>query len=342
MIAACTKEYFLLNNLFFMMIVFSIGLTLNLVLLSDRQSPVYEGFPLLLKDLSKNDFILDEFIVFIGLTVFIFHLLGMIFLPQFCMAWCLRIPNRFPGFEIHLSRCAYCILMFFILPATAVFVICLLGECWNVTLFHNYEVDFDVSKSDPVWNKIQYTFECCGQYNHTDWGSRIPRSCCKDTSDTCNETTAYKKGCHPFIKEIFADALRSKTIPLQFFYLTSLGCILLLFCYMLNFVFHKCFNCQPEYQNGRPREDDVEAVSLEAHVENDDESDDQLLEDLAQNVDEDHNARPRENDDNEAVSVEDHDDKQGDEDESDEQLLEDFVQNVDDDHDTELLLDNLE
>ena len=235
-------------------------------------------------------------------------LLGVISMGQFLYYCCLRAfsgntDTHDPRIKHSCSRCIYFSMMLSVLPLTVVLLMCQLMMFWDVTLFYNCEVNFSFSQLDPVWNKIQYTFECCGQYNYTDWGRSIPRSCCKDPCHGCNASTAFKKGCHPFIKEMFADALRSRTLPLQLVYLISQIMTLKLFHHMLKIVFPKCFSHQNSYDN--QTEDDVEAVSVEDHTENDGELEDEI-EDVG-------------------------------DDESDGQLLEDFAQNADDDQDTELL-----
>ncbi len=275
--------------------------------------PVWEGFPLLPSGLTGDVYFIyaSLFTVVTSLLIwFIGGLLGTISLGQFLYYSCLRVfsgntNSHDPRIKHSCSRCIYCSVVFLVIPLTVMLLIYQLIVCWDITLLYDSEDGLGIGPMDPVWDKIQYTFECCGMYNYTYWGS-IPASCCKDVCHGCNASNAFKKGCHSFINEMFANALRSRTIPLQLFYVTSLVLIIPLFYHMLKFVFPKCFSGQNGNLNDNLREHDIEAVSVEDHVENDDEQED--------------------------------DDEEDEDDESLEQLMEDFVQNVDDDQDTELLI----
>ncbi|XP_041855577.1 leukocyte surface antigen CD53 [Melanotaenia boesemani] len=49
------------------------------------------------------------------------------------------------------------------------------------------------STSLTDWDMVQDTFDCCGIYNSTDWGTPVPKSCCKDD---CQGGPKYKSvGC---------------------------------------------------------------------------------------------------------------------------------------------------
>ncbi len=235
MITALAKQHFLIA---FMTCVYSVGLSLILPFFFQWPYPVWDGFPLLPSDLSTmgtDSTIFTQVIPLVTLIWSIGGLLGVISLGQFLYYNCLRIfsgnANTHDSRIKHsCTRCTYCFMMMLVLPLTAVLLIYELIVCWDVTLVYNCEVDFvESSQTDPVWNKIQYTFECCGQYNYTDWGGRIPGNCCKDTCKTCDASNAFKKGCLPFINKMFADALRSRTIPLQLLYVVSLAMVLFLF-----------------------------------------------------------------------------------------------------------------
>ena len=224
-------------------------------------------------------------------------LLGIISLFQSVYYECLTISSNYvsyhdPRIKQSCSKCTYCSMLMFVLPSTLVLLIYHVIVFWDVSLLYTCEVDFHSSQFDAAWDKIQHTFECCGQHNYTDWGGQIPGSCCKNYCNGCNESNAFQKGCLPFIKKIFTDALRSETIPLQFLFVMSIIFIILMFRHMLKFVFPKCFSRQQGNYYDDPREDDIEAVSVEEHVENEedendeeDEDDEQLLEDFTQNVD---------------------------------------------------------
>ncbi len=275
----------------------------------DQLDKTLEGFPLLPRDLVEDRFLfMGAFYLatVIWSVVGLFGVTSLCLFLYYCFLWIFsrNTDSHDPRIKDSCSRCRYCYLMSAVFPLTVLMLVYQLIVCWDVTLL--YSCDYSFSKYDPVWDKIQYTFECCGQYNYTDWGGNIPASCCKDPCHGCTASNAFKKGCHPFIKDLFVDALKSRTIPLQIFHLASIALVILLFRHMLRFVFPKCFSGRHDHRENELREDDIEAVSVEDHVENEYELEDEI-------EDEDH--------------------------ESDEQLLEDFVQNIDEDQDTELLLD---
>ncbi len=306
MVTALTKQHFLIA---FVTCVHSIAVSLT-SMLCFYVYPLWEGFPLLPSDLSDEAYFVHDTVGILMLIWAIGGLFGIISLAQFLYYSCIRVfsgntNSHDPRIKHSCSRCIYCSVVFSVIPLTVTLLIYLLIVCWDVTLLYNIEVNIYGTAMD-VYDKIQYTFECCGQYNYTDWGGMIPGSCCKDHCNSCNASNAFKRGCHPFINEMYMYALRSTTIPLQLFYVISLALSIPLFYHMSKFVFQKRLIGQNGNINDNPREDNIEAVSVEDHAENDDEHED---------------------------------DEDEEDDESDEQLLEDFVQNVDENEDTALLLD---
>ncbi|XP_029916674.1 leukocyte surface antigen CD53-like [Myripristis murdjan] len=62
------------------------------------------------------------------------------------------------------------------------------------------------------WDLVQNWFDCCGIYNHTDWGYRVPQSCCK-TESCASQNPAYKEqGCLTKMKNVFEDNFLSTGI----------------------------------------------------------------------------------------------------------------------------------
>ncbi|XP_040010817.1 leukocyte surface antigen CD53-like [Xiphias gladius] len=54
------------------------------------------------------------------------------------------------------------------------------------------------------WDLIQRRFECCGVNNATDWGDRVPPSCCPE--NCANMTLSYaRKGCLVKLKAWFEE-----------------------------------------------------------------------------------------------------------------------------------------
>ncbi|CAN9512786.1 unnamed protein product [Ophioblennius macclurei] len=50
------------------------------------------------------------------------------------------------------------------------------------------------------WDLVQQTFDCCGVTNSSDWGDKVPNSCCLDNCSTYRE-----KGCLEKLKNWFED-----------------------------------------------------------------------------------------------------------------------------------------
>ncbi len=260
MITALTKQHFLIA---FLICVHSIVVSL-ILLICFSNNRVWEGFPLLPNEpkYEPGCHIINSVVVMIlVLTWAIGGLFGVISLTQFLYYSCLRAfsgnaNSHDPRIKYSCSRCIYCSVVLTVIPLTAVLLIFQLIVCWNVTLLYSCEGEY---LNQNVLNKIQYTFECCGQYNYTEWGRNIPASCCKDPCHGCNASNAFKRGCHPFIKEMYTYALRSTTIPLQLFYLISLALVIPLFYHMLKFVFIGCFIGQTGNINDSLREHNIEA-----------------------------------------------------------------------------------
>ncbi len=303
MLAACSRQHFLIA---FMCCVYSIGLSLISMFFCISESfgisPILGHYPLLPNDLSDElSYGSPWVIILLIITWVMAGLLGIISLCQFVYYNCLpifsgNVSHHDPRMKDSCTKCTYFFMVISVLPVALMLLIYQIIFCWDVTLIFSCEVDFHYSQIDHAWNKIQYTFECCGQHNYTDWGGQIPGSCCKDLCNACNETNAFKKGCHPFIKEIVRDLIRSKTMPLQFVLVMSLIFIILVFRHMFTFVFQKCFSRQHKNDHETLREDDIEAVPVEEHMENEEDSendgededdDEQLLEDVVQNIDDD-------------------------------------------------------
>ncbi len=307
MLATCSKQHFLIA---FICCVLSIALTLIYLFCfmskSIGKSPIWDHYPLLPNDLSDDLSFGNPGVIPLLIIIWVVAgLFGIISLCQFVYYNCLpifsgNVSHHDPRMKESCSKCTFCFMVMSVLPTALVLLIYQIIFCWDVTLLFGCEVDFHSSQYDPAWDKIQYTFECCGQYNYTDWGGKIPGSCCKDSCNACNESNAFKRGCHPFIQEIVGDVLRSSTLPLQFVFVMSLIFIILMFRHMLEVVFPKCFSRQQGNYYDDPREDDIEAVSVEERVENDNEEDDendgededdddQSLEDVVQNIDDEDN-----------------------------------------------------
>lgn len=53
------------------------------------------------------------------------------------------------------------------------------------------------------WDPVQQTFECCGVHNASDWGDKIPNSCCKTGS--CTGSNMYTQGCMDKLKKWFEE-----------------------------------------------------------------------------------------------------------------------------------------
>ncbi|XP_071338005.1 leukocyte surface antigen CD53-like [Trachinotus anak] len=54
------------------------------------------------------------------------------------------------------------------------------------------------------WDVVQTQFECCGVNNVTDWGNKVPSSCCKTTCDT-TQPIYWKTGCLDRLRTLFED-----------------------------------------------------------------------------------------------------------------------------------------
>ncbi|XP_032434056.1 leukocyte surface antigen CD53 [Xiphophorus hellerii] len=55
------------------------------------------------------------------------------------------------------------------------------------------------------WDIVQNTFKCCGVYNVSDWGNKIPESCCVETPCSSRHDLEYKEGCLKKLKEWFEE-----------------------------------------------------------------------------------------------------------------------------------------
>uniref|UniRef100_A0A3Q0RU13 Tetraspanin n=1 Tax=Amphilophus citrinellus TaxID=61819 RepID=A0A3Q0RU13_AMPCI len=54
------------------------------------------------------------------------------------------------------------------------------------------------------WDLVQTTFECCGVKNATDWGEKVPESCCSSKC-TGSKTDYWPTGCLSKMKNSFED-----------------------------------------------------------------------------------------------------------------------------------------
>ncbi|KAM8864967.1 leukocyte surface antigen CD53-like [Synchiropus picturatus] len=57
---------------------------------------------------------------------------------------------------------------------------------------------------DSEWDLLQKEFQCCGIYNHTDWGDRVPKSCCLKTC-SIPQPPFKKEGCLEVTKRWFEE-----------------------------------------------------------------------------------------------------------------------------------------
>ncbi|CAJ1068741.1 leukocyte surface antigen CD53 [Xyrichtys novacula] len=53
------------------------------------------------------------------------------------------------------------------------------------------------------WDLLQTQLKCCGVLNVTDWGDRVPKSCCADKCDT--PRPSYHKGCVEVMQNFFEE-----------------------------------------------------------------------------------------------------------------------------------------
>ncbi|XP_018524062.1 leukocyte surface antigen CD53 [Lates calcarifer] len=54
------------------------------------------------------------------------------------------------------------------------------------------------------WNLIQTKFDCCGVDNVTDWGDKVPESCCKEICNA-SDPKYREKGCLVKLKTMFEE-----------------------------------------------------------------------------------------------------------------------------------------
>ncbi|XP_029960590.1 leukocyte surface antigen CD53-like [Salarias fasciatus] len=52
------------------------------------------------------------------------------------------------------------------------------------------------------WDLVQGMLDCCGVKNVSDWGSQVPKSCCKDQCNT-SQPVYREKGCWSSLKDWF-------------------------------------------------------------------------------------------------------------------------------------------
>lgn len=61
-----------------------------------------------------------------------------------------------------------------------------------------------------AWNFAQKTLKCCGVNNSTDWGTRVPESCCDGICQT--PPKYFKQGCFETLKNFFEENFLSTGI----------------------------------------------------------------------------------------------------------------------------------
>ncbi|XP_072109410.1 leukocyte surface antigen CD53-like [Mobula birostris] len=61
--------------------------------------------------------------------------------------------------------------------------------------------DLQTRNNTELWDEIQEKLQCCGVVNSTDWGNKIPDSCCREKS--CNSKNYFSKGCYGLIRDWF-------------------------------------------------------------------------------------------------------------------------------------------
>ncbi|XP_073323344.1 leukocyte surface antigen CD53 [Pagrus major] len=54
------------------------------------------------------------------------------------------------------------------------------------------------------WDLVQTQLDCCGVTNATDWGEKVPKSCCKSNCETQNPQYR-EKGCLVTLKNLFEE-----------------------------------------------------------------------------------------------------------------------------------------
>ncbi|XP_076587065.1 leukocyte surface antigen CD53 [Chaetodon auriga] len=54
------------------------------------------------------------------------------------------------------------------------------------------------------WDLVQVQFDCCGVRNKSDWGDKVPKSCCKSECET-PEPKYRDKGCLTTLKTLFEE-----------------------------------------------------------------------------------------------------------------------------------------
>eukprot|EP00088_Acartia_fossae_P002135 TRINITY_DN1083_c0_g1_i1.p1 TRINITY_DN1083_c0_g1~~TRINITY_DN1083_c0_g1_i1.p1 ORF type:complete len:244 (-),score=82.06 TRINITY_DN1083_c0_g1_i1:403-1134(-) len=57
-----------------------------------------------------------------------------------------------------------------------------------------------------TWDAVQVDFKCCGVTSYTDWtnaGNSVPKSCCKNGQDTCEQKDYFQAGCLALLEDTF-------------------------------------------------------------------------------------------------------------------------------------------
>ncbi|XP_062899760.1 leukocyte surface antigen CD53-like isoform X1 [Mobula hypostoma] len=61
--------------------------------------------------------------------------------------------------------------------------------------------ELQTRNNTELWDEIQERLKCCGVVNSTDWGNKIPESCC--SVKPCTSKNYFSKGCYGLIRDWF-------------------------------------------------------------------------------------------------------------------------------------------
>uniref|UniRef100_A0A3Q3SJC4 Tetraspanin n=1 Tax=Mastacembelus armatus TaxID=205130 RepID=A0A3Q3SJC4_9TELE len=97
-----------------------------------------------------------------------------------------------------------CLLLTFFLLLFLLMLVELTAAC--LLLMYEAKVGSHQSPFTPSWKFIRCDLDCCGVENVTDWGEKVPESCCKNN---CTTNRVYRNkvdtGCLPVMKNIFEE-----------------------------------------------------------------------------------------------------------------------------------------
>ncbi len=176
----CLDQHFLVA---FFVCIFAVSLTLIFLfpsVLYGKENTIREQFAPIDQYHQSHYNIPVEALVMSILIWILGGFIGLVSLCLFLLKPCDKLPetrNYRKSTKESCSKRMYCCVMVFVIPLTMTFIISALIFWSHETTVLNEK--YDVHDISINWDKVQYTFECCGSKTYTEYGSYIPGSCCK-------------------------------------------------------------------------------------------------------------------------------------------------------------------